>query len=247
MRVNISRTFREASCSLVAPSFCVPFGSAPASAIALPQRFHRLQENLRRATQDALHRFLRHLAKGTSMAKPACQHKPQLPPARLLVRAHRLDNLLRLNIRPRRQRPHLAHQRHDSRHHIRGRPPTSCPSNAAHIIPHATASPCRKCRYCVTDSSACPNVCPKFKISLRPDSFSSLLTTRALIAIDRRIKCSRARASRRKTASICFSRNTKSFASAITPYLITSASPPRNSRSGNVPKSSGSASTNRGG
>ena len=48
--------------------------------------------------------------------------------------------------------------------------PSACDTRAAATMPIATASPCRKRRYSVSTSTACPTVCPKLSVARTPRS-----------------------------------------------------------------------------
>ena len=80
----------------------------------------------------------------------------------------------------------------------------------------------------------------------RSPSRSSAETVAALIAQEVRRIRPRLSGSRSKTLGILCSRNSKKLASSMTPYLMTSASPARYSRSGRVMRAAGSINTMRG-
>src|SRR3989304_6313199 len=107
-------------------------------------------------------------------------------------------------------------------------------SSASRHIPIATASPWRYRLYPVAVSIAWPIVCPKFKIDLNPDSLSSFDTTSAFISHERLMICIIDLLSRLRIFFFPASRKLNNFPSHITPYLITSASPERNSLPGKV-------------
>ena len=114
------------------------------------------------------------------------------------------------------------------------------------MVPMATASPCRKVPYPVHVSTACPNVCPRFRVARTPLSFSSSSTISALLMHERFIAYASASGSRASTRSQCSSCHAKKAASRMRPYLTTSGRPDTNSRSGRVSRTCVSITTLRG-
>src|SRR5210317_10243 len=129
---------------------------------------------------------------------------------------------------------------------LAGRLPTRTENCAAIIMPAATASPCSQRPYPWTASMAWPKVCPRLSNARIPCSVSSRATMSALISQLRVIACSRASVSRRNSAGSASSSQAKKSRSRINPYLNTSASPARYSRSSSVTRAAVSAITQSG-
>src|SRR5581483_3501168 len=117
MRVNISRTLREASLSVAAPSGRVPLLGAAGSVMEKALFFDKPRSKM----ENALERFGGNVAIGTGATDARAKDEAQLSSARFFVRAHRLDHLRGPHAGPRGQSTEPPNQSDDPRSIARGR------------------------------------------------------------------------------------------------------------------------------
>src|SRR5215472_8899251 len=115
MCVNISRTFLEASASLMAPSGRVPFAGAAVSSIAISGGERAGFKQARNEMEDTLNTVQRNSVECSRFANTRRKNESQDSAARFFVGSHGLNQCWGSNLRPGGQRPETPHKRDDTR------------------------------------------------------------------------------------------------------------------------------------
>src|SRR6266850_2396500 len=114
MRVNISRTFAEASVSVTVPSGRVPFTGVASSRIGASRKAAAGCNEMRREMENALDDARGNGVVGASFADARREDETNHTPACFLVRAHGFDQSCGGDARPGRQRSQAADERDDA-------------------------------------------------------------------------------------------------------------------------------------
>src|SRR5467141_1313393 len=114
MRVNISRTFVEASVSVTAPSGRVPFTGAASSGIGASRETATGFNEMRREMKNALDDARGNGVVGARFADAWREDEPHHPAARLFVSAHGFDQSCSGDAGPGRQGSEAADQGDDT-------------------------------------------------------------------------------------------------------------------------------------
>src|SRR6266446_798644 len=114
MRVNISRTFVEASASLAAPSGRVPFTGAASSGIAASREAAAGCNEMRREVKNALDDVRGNGVVRARFADARGEDETHYAAARFFVGAHGFDQSCSGDTRPSRQRSEAADERDDA-------------------------------------------------------------------------------------------------------------------------------------
>src|SRR6267143_5515815 len=118
MRVNISRTFAEASASVTAPSGRVPFSGEATSGMGCSRDAAAGFDQLRSEMKDTLDDVRGDGVVGASFTNARREDETHYAAARFLVRAHGFDQSCGGDARPGRQRSEAADERDDARNVI---------------------------------------------------------------------------------------------------------------------------------
>src|SRR6267378_5361292 len=111
MRVNISRTFVEASVSVTAPSGRVPFTGAASSGIGASQETAAGFNEMRSEMKNALDEVRGNGVVGARFADTRGEDETHYAAARFFVRAHGFDQSCRGDAGPGRKRSEPADER----------------------------------------------------------------------------------------------------------------------------------------
>src|SRR6266403_887223 len=127
MRVNISRTFVDASVSSAAPSGRVPFTGAASSGMGASRKAAAGGNEMRREMKDALDDARGNGVVRARFADARGEDETHYAAARLFVGAHGFDQSCSGDARPRRQRSEAAYERDDARNIVGTRQATASP------------------------------------------------------------------------------------------------------------------------
>src|SRR5882672_8699266 len=115
MRVNISRTFMEASASVTAPSGRVPFTGAETSGMRFSREAAAGFDKSRCEMENAFDDVQRDRIAGARFADAGREHEAKNAAARFLVGAHDVEQSSGGDVRPGRQWPETADERDNTR------------------------------------------------------------------------------------------------------------------------------------
>src|SRR5882724_7466007 len=118
MRVNISRTFMEASASVTAPSGRVPFTGAETSGMRFSREAAAGFDKSRCEMENAFDDVQRDRVVGARFADAGREHEAKNSAARFLVGAHGVEQSSDGDMRPGRQRSEASDQGDNTRHVI---------------------------------------------------------------------------------------------------------------------------------